>query len=255
MWFWASPPSPSKPPPKPPLESQPIPQLDDDDLPKSLQEQLFSISKIKLSSTEIILSSFGLTAFLLLLRSIYSRRLKRIPTVSQVPHDFLKNKRTLFGTIVSVGDADNFRLFHTPGGRLLGWGFLRRIPTSRRDLAKAGTLHVRLAGIDAPEGAHFGNPAQPYAKEAQEWLTKYILGRRVRVKLLSKDRYERVLGSTKIWRWGWRRDVSYEMAKAGWAGVYNSAGAEYDGMEDQIRKVVETAKYVDSDRFFLLSLD
>jgi endonuclease YncB( thermonuclease family) len=126
---------------------------------------------------------------------------------------------------------------------LLGWGLLRKIPASRKDLAKAGTIHVRLAGVDAPEGAHFGNRAQPYAEEAQKWLTSYVLGRRVRVILLARDRYERVVCSVKIWKWGRRRDVSLEMAKAGWAEMYDNAGAEYGGLERELRAAVQNAKY------------
>jgi hypothetical protein len=35
-----------------------------------------------------------------------------------------------------VGDGDNFRVFHTPGGRLAGWGWLpwRRVPKEKKDL-------------------------------------------------------------------------------------------------------------------------
>lgn len=42
----------------------------------------------------------------------------------------------MFGTVTSVGDADNFRLFHTPGGRLTGWGWLpgRQVPTEKGQL-------------------------------------------------------------------------------------------------------------------------
>jgi len=60
--------------------------------------------------------------------------------------------------------------------------------------------------------------------------------------LLARDRYERVVCSVKVWRWGWRRDVSLEMAKAGWAELYDNAGAEYGGLERQLKKAVETAK-------------
>lgn len=68
----------------------------------------------------------------------------------------------------SVGDADNFRLYHTPG---IGWNWplkFRRIPSTSKgerlyltedfrlfnlcvaDL-KDQTLHIRIAGVDAPE--------------------------------------------------------------------------------------------------------
>jgi endonuclease YncB( thermonuclease family) len=219
-WFWASPSDKDGHPTKDRSPSSPLP----------------------LYSPEILVPTAVLTTSLLALYALYRRRLRRIPTVAQLPPSAIASHQSLFGTAVSVGDADNFRLFHTPGGRLLGWGWARTIPTARKDLAKAGTIHVRLAGVDAPEGAHFGNPAQPYASEALSWLTNYVLGRRVRVTLCARDRYERVVCSVKVWRWGFRRDVSLEMAKAGWAEVYDNAGAEYGGLERELRQAVETAK-------------
>ena len=229
-WFWTSKdnnPESSKPSPK---------------------ERLEKLESLPIYAPEIIIPTLVLTTTLLTLHALYRRRLRRIPTISQLPPSAISTHQSLFGTAVSVGDADNFRFFHTPGGRLLGWGWLRSVPSSRKDLAKAGTLHVRLAGVDAPEGAHFGNKAQPYAEEAQNWLTKYVLGRRVRVKLLARDRYERVVCSVKVWRWGlFKRDVSLEMAKAGWVELYDNAGAQYGGLERELRSAVETAKYA----FFL----
>jgi len=226
-WFWAS--SPNK-----------DGQSEEND-PR--RHHIESLTSLPLYSPEILIPTAVLTASLLALSTLYHRRLRRIPTVAQLPPSAISSHHSLFGTAVSVGDADNFRLFHTPGGRLLGWGWLRSIPTSRKELAKAGTIHVRLAGVDAPEGAHFGNPAQPYAEEAQNWLTNYVLGRRLRVKLFARDRYERVVCSVKVRRWGIRRDVSLEMAKAGWAELYDNAGAEYGGLERELRRAVETAKY------------
>lgn len=35
---------------------------------------------------------------------------------------------------MSVGDADNFRFYHTPGGRWLGWGWLRNVKEGRKEL-------------------------------------------------------------------------------------------------------------------------
>jgi len=207
------------------------------------KEGLEKLQSLPIYAPEILIPTLLLTTALLTINTIYRHRLRRIPTVSQLPPSHITTHQSLFGTAVSVGDADNFRLFHTPGGRLLGWGLFRSIPTNRKDIAKAGTIHVRLAGVDAPEGAHFGNKAQPYAEEAQMWLTNYVLGKRVRVKLLARDRYERVVCSVKVRKWGIRRDVSLEMAKAGWVEFYQNAGAEYGGLERELRKAVETAKY------------
>ena len=89
------------------------------------------------------------------------------------------------------------------------------------------TLHVRIAGVDAPEVAfslpffgtcslnlkknhfiffylqcgHFGKPGQPYADESLTWLRRKILGKVVYCQLLRRDQYQRVvsfrLGSKK----------------------------------------------------------
>lgn len=66
---------------------------------------------------------------------LYKRYLRRIPSTEFIKPTFFR-KRSLFGTVTSVGDGDNFRLFHTPGGRLAGWGWLpwRRVPDKREDL-------------------------------------------------------------------------------------------------------------------------
>jgi endonuclease YncB( thermonuclease family) len=208
------------------------------------------LQALPIYAPEIVVPTVVLTATLLALHTFYRHRLRRISTVPQLPPSFLPSHRSLFGTAVSVGDADNFRLFHTPGGRLLGWGWFRPIPSTRKDLTKAGTIHIRLAGIDAPECAHFGNPAQPYSSEAQTWLTNYVLGKRLRVTLLARDRYERVVCSVKIWKWGIQKNVSLEMVKAGWAEVYVNHGAEYGGIEMELKKALDVAKY-----FFFCAFD
>jgi endonuclease YncB( thermonuclease family) len=214
---------------------------DPDKLPS--KSPLEALKSLPIYHAEIVIPTIILSSSIIAGHAFYRRRLRRIPTVAQIPPTALTSHQRLFGTAVSVGDADNFRLFHTPGGRLLGWGWLRHVPTSRKDLSKAGTIHVRLAGVDAPEGAHFGNQAQPYAEEAQNWLRNYVLGRRVRVQLLARDRYERVVCSVGVRKWGFLRNVSLEMAKAGWVEVYDNAGAEYGGLEKEIRAAVDNAKY------------
>lgn len=67
----------------------------------------------------------------------------------------------------SVGDADNFRFYHTPG---IGWRWplkFRRVPTTQKGPTARfiiqmsvsdrclgllnQTIHIRIAGVDAPE--------------------------------------------------------------------------------------------------------
>lgn len=76
-----------------------------------------------------------LTGGILLVARFYKSYLKRIPQAIDISPNFWR-KRSLFGKVTSVGDADNFRVFHTPGGRLAGWGWLpwRRVPDNVKEL-------------------------------------------------------------------------------------------------------------------------
>lgn len=64
---------------------------------------------------------------------LYNVYLRRMPGANSVPVTYFAKKKTLFGIVTSVGDGDGFRLFHTPGGRLAGWGWLswRKIPSGK----------------------------------------------------------------------------------------------------------------------------
>ena len=76
----------------------------------------------------VLFSLVGLGAL-----QLYANYLRRIPGAAYVrPHSF--RNRTLFGRVTSVGDGDNFHLFHTPGGRAVGWGWLRKVPQTRKEL-------------------------------------------------------------------------------------------------------------------------
>ncbi|KAI0396094.1 SNase-domain-containing protein [Xylariaceae sp. FL0594] len=172
---------------------------------------------------------------------IYSAYLRRIPGAVYIDPSFFR-RRTLFGKVTSVGDGDNFHLFHTPGGRLTGWGWLRSVPTKKAQL-KNNTIPVRLAGIDAPECAHWGRPAQPFSTDALAWLSNYILGRRVRAKIYKKDQYDRIVATVYVRRFLIRRDVGLEMLKMGLATTYEAkSGAEFGGLEAKYKAAEAKAK-------------
>lgn len=105
-------------------------------------------------------------------------------------------------------------------------------------------VSIRIAGIDAPEGAHFGRPAQPYSKEALDWLTGYILHRRVRAYVYRKDQYDRAVATVYVRRWLLRRDVGYQMLKLGLATVYEAkTSVEFGpGLEERYRRAEWWAK-------------
>ncbi|KAI0125914.1 hypothetical protein BJ170DRAFT_453700 [Xylariales sp. AK1849] len=181
------------------------------------------------------------TTTVLVCLQVYRSYLRRIPGAIHVQPSFFR-KRSLFGRVTSVGDGDNFHLFHTPGGRLTGWGWLRRIPEKKADL-KSKTIPVRLAGVDAPEGAHFGRPAQPFSTEALAWLSNYVLGRRVRAKIYKRDQYDRIVATVFVRRFLIRRDVGLEMLKNGLATTYEAkTGAEFGGLEEKYKAAQAKAK-------------
>ncbi|KAL4739169.1 putative endonuclease lcl3 [Aspergillus similis] len=177
-----------------------------------------------------------LTTAILSAARFHRSYLRRFPDAPSIDAAYFR-RRSIYGKVTSVGDGDNFRIFHTPGGRLAGWGWLpwKKIPKGKKEL-RDKTIHVRLAGIDAPELAHFGRPEQPHAREAHEWLTSYLLSRRVRAYLHRPDQYQRVVATVYVRRAldfpipFRRRDVSYEMLRRGLATVYEAkSGAEFGG--------------------------
>ncbi|KAK3180307.1 putative endonuclease lcl3 [Lecanicillium sp. MT-2017a] len=172
---------------------------------------------------------------------IYVNYFRRIPSASYIRPSFFR-KRSLFGRVTRVGDGDNFHLFHTPGGRFVGWGWLRKVPENRKQL-KERTIPVRLAGVDAPEGAHFGRPAQPFSAEALKWLSDYILHRDVRAYIYKRDQYNRAVATVYVRRFLIRRNVGLEMVKRGLATVYEAkSGAEFGGIKDVYEKAEAKAK-------------
>jgi hypothetical protein len=90
-----------------------------------------------LTEPGVIIPSVAFTLTTLSALRIYKTYLRRIPSVNHIKPNYFR-RRSLFGRVTSVGDADNFRLFHTPGGRIAGWGWLpwKSVPTTREQLTK-----------------------------------------------------------------------------------------------------------------------
>jgi len=105
-------------------------------------------------------------------------------------------------------------------------------------------LQVRLAGVDAPECAHFGAPGQEGGEEAKKWLGKYLKNRSVVVQLHSLDQYSRAVCSVYVRKGIFRlkKNVSYELVKDGHAVVYRGFGAEYNGMLKKLENAEAQAR-------------
>lgn len=203
--------------------------------PTLVPQEKYEYLRMAIGSTVLFVGFLGAKKY-------YNTFLRRIPNTQSLPQRFLR-QRALLGKVTSVGDGDNFHFFHTPGGYLAGWGWLRSTPKVNTRGLKDQTIHIRLCGVDAPECSHFGRPGQPYGPEALEWLRKYILGRRVRVVPLSKDQYGRTVGDAKVWKLTGPKNISAEMLKNGWAVVYDGkVGAEFNGKEEKFRKLEEVAR-------------
>ncbi|KAJ3017562.1 putative endonuclease lcl3 [Thoreauomyces humboldtii] len=161
-------------------------------------------------------------AVLLSAVTIRPRYWRRYATSDYVTPDVISKGLRMTGRCVAVRDNDNFRFLHRPL-----WHRLLRFPMPK--VLKDQTIHVRLAGIDAPEGSHFGMKMQAGHEESKAWLTSRILTKKVWITPLRRDQYGRLVCTVERRSWGIRRNVSLEMLQSGWATVYTSAGAEYGG--------------------------
>lgn len=104
-------------------------------------------------------------------------------------------------------------------------------------------MHIRIAGVDAPELAHWGREAQPYAKEAHDWLINLVHNRQVRAYIYRRDQYDRIVAQVYVRKWLFKKDVGLEMLKAGLATVYEAkSGAEFGTAEAKYRAAEVKAK-------------
>jgi len=126
------PPPPSPPPPKPVSWNESLNKMD---------WQHFKEPSNWIPSLLVTATALGLLRF-------YRSYLRRIPGTDHIKPTFFR-RRSLFGRVTSVGDGDNFHMFHTPGGRLAGWGWLRRVPTERKEL-KGRTVSTSLPRTTLP---------------------------------------------------------------------------------------------------------
>ena len=110
--------------------------------PFSWSDNLDPTSWSEYTEARTVVPSLLLTVATLALIRVYKSYLRRIPSVNHIKPDLFR-RRSLFGKVTSVGDADNFRLFHTPGGRLAGWGWLpwKIVPSKKEDLVAKTVGH------------------------------------------------------------------------------------------------------------------
>lgn len=101
--------------------------------PVSWNESLNATDWAHFSEPRNWIPTLLVTATALGLLQFYRSYLRRIPGTNYISPGFFR-RRSLLGRVTSVGDGDNFHLFHTPGGRLAGWDWLRKVPKDRKDV-------------------------------------------------------------------------------------------------------------------------
>ena len=69
---------------------------------------------------------------------------------------------------------------------------------------------IRMYGIDAPESS------QKYGKESTKYLSKIILNKQVGIKIMDKDRYDRIIGKVFYNN----QDINERMLESGHAWFY-----------------------------------
>ena len=188
----------------------------------------------------------------------YRRYFKRIPTTAYLTPSLMRWRHTIVGKCVSVGDADGFRIFHTPGPilyRHLMYAKVKKGSINGHSNGKGSsfntqTISVRLAGADAPESSHFGKPSQPFSREAKEELENLVLGKEVWCQMAHIDQYQRLVATPYVWHSPYifgRTNVSLRLVKKGLATVYTQAGAAY-GTAGPFTKLLRRFLGVDSSK-------
>jgi len=135
-----------------------------------------------------------------------------------------------------------FALFLMPGPSIAGQYQVYRVLNGDTFIVKHGSvkLTIRLIGVDAPEMSNRRHQVgQPFSLEAEQALSKLILGKTVDVKSYGVDRNGRTLGEVFLLN---GRNVNLEMLQAGMAEVYRekqAAGLDmhpYRQAEEEARK-------------------
>ena len=166
---------------------------------------------------------------------------RQYDTANDIPKAYFKDKRVIRGKVIKVIDGDTIRIRHTP---LYPLSKGEKGCTDRK-LSEC-TISVRLYGVDAPETPKFGNEGQPYAQEAKEYVSKQVYDKNVKIKLLRKDQYSRVIGSVTSQKYKYipfiKTDLSQGLAANGYASLYTGGGSEYNGNIDKLNRKIKRAQ-------------
>jgi len=215
----------------------------------------------------ILICSFAITVILVIVYTLWYTYCRRYSDIYDLPRNLANFY--FYGIVTYVGDGDGFRVYHTPclrsdqttekgssrkkeRDRSSGKGASRNASSKKQEVPSSGgccapqkspTLKIRLAGIDAPEIRHFNVPGQPYAVEAKNFLKSLIYQKKVYIKTIEIDMYQRVLSivyiKTGLFSW---TNVNIKMVEEGYACVYEGKDAQYGDIRAELEKAEMRAR-------------
>jgi endonuclease YncB( thermonuclease family) len=161
---------------------------------------------------------------------LFSRE-KAFGNANDIPSEYFKDKKEIKAIVVKITDGDTFRVRHVSRSR----------PNAEFEgNLKDHTIAIRIAAVDAPETAKFGEEGQKHGEIAKNFVSERLMGKRVTIKLLARDQYSRVLGlvtyrdNTILPNFLCsKKDISEQLLIHGLAAVYRQGGAQYDGSIDR----------------------
>ena len=169
--------------------------------------------------------------------------------VDDIPRNYFAEQITIYGYVDRVIDGDTMRVTHCPRFSSCPPASSSSLPSTGRRRIWDKTLKVRIYGVDSPELQKKSTdpPSQPYAEEAKDFASKLVLGKKVRLKLLRKDQYNRAIVKVETPRGiipivGRRKDLSVELVRRGYATVYRGGGAAYDSKKELLEKLEAQAR-------------
>lgn len=137
---------------------------------------------------------------------------------NSIPSSYFNEQKEIDGQVIKVIDGDTYRIRHMPY-----WLSSAMFTGSLSD----NTISVRIAAVDCPETPKYGSKGQKYGPIAMKFAHTKLHSKKVKVKLLSRDQYGRVIGQVSYNEGFSRKDIAEELMKNGLAVVYRQKGGTY----------------------------
>eukprot|EP00927_Polykrikos_kofoidii_P041524 TRINITY_DN35406_c0_g1_i1.p1 TRINITY_DN35406_c0_g1~~TRINITY_DN35406_c0_g1_i1.p1 ORF type:complete len:375 (+),score=59.58 TRINITY_DN35406_c0_g1_i1:75-1127(+) len=160
-----------------------------------------------------------------------------IRTAADVSRHDLKRKRVLTGVVVAVEDGNTIRIRHRPW-----WTSWRSVVAENRRVDES--VSIRIAAVETPDVGSGDRHSQLCGQQARQFTMTALLDKRVKLKILARDHYDRLVASVTYGRWPFRKHLPDELLRRGLAAVDRQANCaeEHDGKLSRYERLEEDAK-------------